>query len=210
MRKSYDQAYFQHWYRDDQQGVGRAALLKRKVALALAVAEYHLQRPVRSVLDLGCGEGAWRAPLLALRPGLDYLGVDASEYAVARYGRTRNLRLVRFGQLDELRFGAPVDLLVCSDVLHYLDARELRRGLQGFAELCAGVGFFEVFCRGDDIVGDERSFHPRSADFYRRAFAGAGFTACGSHCYLSRSLRADATALEIAASDRATGVHRQA
>lgn len=197
MRKSYDQAYFQHWYRDGERGVGRGALLRQKVALAVAVAEYYLQRPIRSVLDVGCGEGVWRAPLLALRPNLDYLGIDASEYAVARYGRTRNLRLVRFGQLDELRFGAPVDLLVCSDVLHYLEARELRRGLQGFAELCDGVGFFETFCRGDDIVGDRLSFHPRSADFYRRAFADAGFTACGSHCYLSRSLRRGATALEL-------------
>ena len=202
MRKSYDQAYFQHWYRDDQRGVGRSALLRQKVALAVAVAEFHLQRPLRSVLDIGCGEGVWRAPLLALRPGLDYLGIDASEYAVARYGRTRNLRLVRFGQLDQLRFGAPVDLLVCSDVLHYLDARELRRGLQGFAELCGGVGFFETFCRGDDIVGDRLSFHPRNAGFYRRAFADAGFTACGSHCYLSESLRDGATALELTASAR--------
>jgi SAM-dependent methyltransferase len=205
MRKSYDQAYFQHWYRDDQRGVGRGALLKRKVALAVAVAEYHLQRPIRTVLDVGCGEGVWRAPLLALRPNLDYLGIDASEYAVARYGRRRNLRLARFGQLGEQRFGAPVDLMVCADVMHYLDTRELRRGLAGFAELCEGVGFFETFCRGDDIVGDELSFHPRSAAFYLRAFADAGFTACGSHCYLSQSLRDDATALELT-----TDIHRQA
>jgi len=205
MRKSYDASYFQHWYRDDARGVGRGVLLRRKVALAVAVAEYHLQRPIRSVLDVGCGEGVWRAPLLALRPGLDYMGVDASEYAVARYGRTRNLRLARFGQLGQLRFGAPVDLLVCADVLHYLDTRELRRGLAGFAELCDGVGFFETFCRGDEIVGDELSFHPRSAGYYRNAFADAGFTACGSHCYLSRALRNDAIALELTA-----GVHREA
>lgn len=205
MRKSYDASYFQHWYRDDARGVGRGVLLRRKVALAVTLAEYHLQRPIRSVLDVGCGEGVWRGPLLALRPGLKYMGVDASEYAVARYGRTRNLRLARFGQLGQLRFGAPVDLLVCADVMHYLDTRELRRGLSGFAELCDGVGFFETFCRGDDIVGDELSFHPRSASFYRKAFADAGFAGCGSHGYLSRALRNDATALELTA-----GVHREA
>jgi hypothetical protein len=38
------------------------------------------------VLDIGCGEGIWRAPLRSLRPGIEYLGLDSSEYAIARYG----------------------------------------------------------------------------------------------------------------------------
>ena len=128
------------------------------------------------------------------------MGVDRSEYAVARYGTKRNLRLARFGQLGELRFGAPVDLLVCADVLHYLPIAELRRGLPGFAELCGGMAFIEVFCRGDAIEGDVDGFVPRSAAFYRKAFADAGFTACGSHAYLSPTLAADAVALELTAS----------
>jgi hypothetical protein len=47
--------------------------MARKVALAVASAEYYLERPIRSVLDIGCGEGAWRAPLLKLRPKVEYL-----------------------------------------------------------------------------------------------------------------------------------------
>ena len=57
MTKSYDRHYFQHWYRD--QAIHDPRRLARKVALAVAVAEHHLERPVRSVLDIGCGEGAW-------------------------------------------------------------------------------------------------------------------------------------------------------
>src|SRR3546814_18282444 len=79
------------------------------------------------------------------------LCIDSSEYAVRRYGRSRNLKLARFGQLDSLRFGPSVDLLVCSDVLHYLPSAELKRGLSGFAELCHGVAFIEAFCRCDEI-----------------------------------------------------------
>src|SRR5690349_25123277 len=120
--KRYDRAYFDRWYRGG--GIGGARRLARKVALALATAEYHLERPLRSVLDIGCGEGPWRAPLLKLRPGLRYLGFDASEYAITRYGRSRNLHHSRFGDFALLRPCAPVDLLVCSDVLHYLPARE--------------------------------------------------------------------------------------
>jgi SAM-dependent methyltransferase len=199
MAKQYDLDYFERWYRHPTQRISAAKTLERKVRLAVSVAEYYLGRPVRSVLDVGCGEGAWRAPLLKLRAGLDYRGIDPSEYAVARYGRPRNLQQVRFGQLEHLRFGRPVDLLVCSDVMHYVPTRELTRGLSGFAELCAGVAFLEVFAREDDPDGDREGFIGRRATWYRRAFAQAGFTSCGSHCWLSPALRDEAAALEVCA-----------
>ena len=112
MEKRYDQDYFDRWYR--RGGIGDRARLARKVALAVAAAEYHLERPIKTVLDIGAGEAAWRAPLLKLRPGVRYLGFDGSEYAVARYGRSRNLHYARFGDFEHLRPCAPVDLLVKS------------------------------------------------------------------------------------------------
>lgn len=195
MSKRYDARYFQRWYRESH--IGGRARLARKVAMAVAVAEYHLQRPLRSVLDVGCGEGAWRAPLLKLRPKLSYLGFDGSEYAVRRYGRSRNLGLARFGDFAELRPCAPVDLLVCSDVLHYLATRELDRGLPGLAELCGGVAFLETFTREDDAEGDEDEYQNRPAAFYRKRFEALGLRQVGSHCWLSPRLATDATALEI-------------
>lgn len=194
MDKQYDAHYFQRWYRDG--GIGGRQRLARKVALAVAAAEYHLERPIRSVLDIGCGEGAWRAPLLKLRPKLRYLGFDGSDYAVARYGRPRNLHHARFADFALLRPCPPVDLLVCSDVLHYLDARELDRGLPGLVELCGGVAFLETFAREDRAEGDEHGFRNRPAAFYRRRFAALGLRALGSHCWLSPALAGNATALE--------------
>ena len=44
--KRYDRAYFDRWYRHG--GIGGARRLARKVALAVATAEYHLERPVRT------------------------------------------------------------------------------------------------------------------------------------------------------------------
>jgi SAM-dependent methyltransferase len=195
MHKSYDKAYFDRWYR--RGGIGDRARLARKVALAVATAEYHLERPVRTVLDIGAGEGVWFAPLRKLRPDVRYLGFDGSEYAVARYGRTRNLHLARFGDFELLRPCAPVDLLVCSDVLHYLSKRELERGLPGLAELCGGVAFLEAFAREDQAVGDEHEFQDRPASFYRKRFEALGFAQLGSHCWLSPALKERATALEI-------------
>ena len=193
--KTYDAAYFHRWYRGPQ-AHGKAAL-KRKVAFAVALAELYWQRPIRSVLDVGCGEAAWRAPLLALRPGLRYQGVDSSEYAVARYGRARNIALADFGQLGELRLGPPVDLLVCSDVMHYVATPELKRGLSGFSEHCDGVAFLELYTAEDDVIGDKQGFIARTAGKYRNLIAAAGFFACGPHAYLSENLRASAAALEV-------------
>ena len=194
MDKTYDRAYFDRWYR--RGGIGGRQRLARKVALAVATAEYHLERPLRRVLDVGCGEGAWRAPLLALRPKLRYLGFDSSQYAVARHGRRRNLHFARFADFGHLRPCPPVDLLVCSDVLHYLSVREIDRGLPGLAELCGGVAFLETFGREDQAEGDEHDFRQRPAMFYRRRFEAAGFRQLGSHCWLSPTLAPFATALE--------------
>lgn len=196
MGKRYDRDYFDRWYR--RGGIGGARRLGRKVALAVATAEYHLERPIRSVLDIGCGEGAWRAPLLRLRPKLRYLGFDSSEYAVRRFGAQRNLHLARFSDFAHLRPCPPVDLLVCSDVLHYLSAREIDQGLPGLAELCAGVAFLECFTREDETEGDDEGFFRRPAAFYRRRFEAAGFRQAGSHCWLSPALAGHAVALETA------------
>src|SRR5580765_1343755 len=196
MPKIYDRAYFDRWYRHSLHSVNNPALLERKAALAISVAEYYLGRRVRNVLDVGCGEGAWRAPLKKLRPRIDYLGIDSSEYAIARYGRARNLRLVGFGQLAELRFGHDFDLIVCSDVIHYLPSTELRRGLDGIADMLAGVAFLELFTSRDALDGDKHGFIARAPKWYLSTFAQAGLTACGTHCYLGPKSQASVAALE--------------
>ena len=200
MKKTYDAAYFQRWYRDGGDGnaaIGSRARLARKVAMAVATAEYHLERPLRTVLDIGCGEAVWRAPLLKLRPKAQYLGFDSSEYAVARFGRTRGVHFARFGDFAMLRPCAPVDLLICSDVLHYVPTRELDRGLPGLADLCGGVAFIEMFARGDDADGDDDGYIDRPAAFYRQRLARIGLTQIGSHCWLSPARVAHAAALEV-------------
>lgn len=198
MPKQYDQAYFDRWYRHPRHRVKSDDTLVRKVRMVLAIAEFYLEHKVRRVLDVGCGEAPWYPVLRLLRPDIEYLGLDPSEYAVRRYGRTRNVRACRFGDLGQQRFERPFDLLVCADVMHYVPSAELLRGLAGFRELCDGVAYLEVMCKGDDFVGDRDGYIARTARWYRRAFAAAGYTGCGSHCYLGERLRRPAMALELA------------
>ena len=157
MIKQYDQAYFQHWYR--RSDIGGPQRLARKVALAVSCAP----STTWSVPSVRCStsavrEGAWRAPLLKLRPKLRYLGFDSSEFAISKYGPRRNLHYAHFGDFAQLRPCPPVDLLICADVLHYLPSRELQRGLPGLAELCGGVAFLETFTREDEFEGDHVGF----------------------------------------------------
>jgi SAM-dependent methyltransferase len=201
MTKQYDREYFERWYRDPalkREAIGGAARLTRKVAMAVATAEYWLERPLRSVLDVGCGEGAWQPVLRKLRPKATYLGFDSSAYAVERFGRRRGLHRAAFGDFAMLRPCPPVDLLICSDVMHYLDTRELDAGLPGLADLCGGVAFLETFARGDEVAGDTHGFRQRPARFYRDRFERVGFAPLGSHLWLAPALVDAAATLETA------------
>ena len=99
MTKRYDQAYFDRWYRDPAHRMWARADVERKVRMVLGVAEYVLDRSVRSVLDVGCGEGSWQPVLTRLRPRVRYQGVDDSAYAVAKFGKRRNIRRGTVGGL---------------------------------------------------------------------------------------------------------------
>lgn len=197
MSKTYDLNYFNRWYRNPKTRVANRAALARRVSLAMGLAEFALQRTVRSVLDIGCGEGAWRSPVLEHRPKASYLGLDSSEYAIARYGKSRNLAYARFADLETLRPGPPVDLLVCADVMHYVPPQQLQRGIRGFAELCRGVAYLECFCRPDQIEGDTKGFIARHPNVYRRLLEAQGFQPFGPFTWLSPALVDEMTALAL-------------
>lgn len=194
--KTYDRRYFDRWYRHSWHAHFHAGMIARRVQLAVSAAECLLGRPIRSVLDIGCGEGRWRPWLLRARPHLRYQGIDSSEYVVRRYGRLRNIRLGRFGDLGRMGLRRRFDLIVCSDVLHYVPLPEARRGLRAVARLLRGVAFMELFTAEDDSVGDDEDFAPRSRATYLRLFRAAGLVHLGLHCYAGRGLRDRLVSLE--------------
>ncbi|HEY9517248.1 MAG TPA: class I SAM-dependent methyltransferase [Gemmatimonadaceae bacterium] len=196
----FDRGYFDKWYRHPRHRVTSPVEIRRRASLAIGVAEFVLGRTVRSVLDVGCGEGQWRAALLKLRPRLRYQGVDASEYVVRRFGRARNIRYGTVGRLDEAGLRGPYDIVVCADVLHYLDAPELDRGLAHIGALLGGVAYLPTFTSADDVDGDVQAVRSRRPAWYLRRFAAAGLIALGLEFYASASVRETLSALELAAS----------
>ncbi len=180
----YDRSYFDKWYRDPTHRVRSQAELRRQVDFVLSTAEFVLDRPVRSVLDVGCGEGNWRSHLLRHRPSLRYTGVDPSPYAVGRFGASRNLLLGDITLLDGLPLKPVYDLVVCCGMLNYLPVAQLLRGLDQVAALVGGVAYLEIFSGEDSCEGDTNWPAPKPASWYRRAIREAGLDPIGMQCYV--------------------------
>jgi SAM-dependent methyltransferase len=198
MTKVYDKAYFDRWYRHRDTRVNEPEEIRRKVSMAVATAEYFLKRPIRTVLDIGCGEGAWRMHLKALRPRISYLGYDSSDYVVERFGKSRNIRKASFGQLPKLRLNA-YDLVVCADVMHYVPDDELRRGIRAIADATDGMAYLEVLTKEDDIIGDLDAFFRRPAKWYRKLFAAEEMTFVAPYSWLGPSFKEAVAELEAGA-----------
>lgn len=194
MTKRYDRAYFDKWYR--RRRIISHEELRRKVHLAIVIAEYFLRRPIRNVLDVGCGEAPWYPQLRMIRKRVDYIGMDSSDYAVETFGDSRNVRRGSFADLKNMK--GSYDLVVCSDVLHYVGEREIRAGIKHLARLTGGIAFLEVLTSDDDIMGDLEEMYRRPAEWYRRLFHRAGLRQVGPYSWLSPEMRESAAEMELA------------
>jgi predicted TPR repeat methyltransferase len=130
------------------------------------------------MLDAGCGIGMLRAPLRRAFPRARYTGLEYSAWLCERYGWTR-------GSLADWR-ADPFDLVVCYDVLQYLDDRIAARAIVNLGRLTRGLLYLSALTTRDwrencDRSRTDREVHLRAAEWYgarlRRWFrpSGAGF-----------------------------------
>jgi SAM-dependent methyltransferase len=175
---AFDREYYRRYYYDPRTAVTTRREMQARARLIAAFTE-HVGLPVRRLLDAGCGTGLLRAPLRRLLPRAAYTGLETSAYLCSRYGWAH-------GRIEEYRGGAAFDLVICYDVLQYLDARAAARALSNFGRLCRGVLYFSALTRRDwewncDPVRTDSNVHLRAAQWYRlrlqRNFReiGAGF-----------------------------------
>jgi SAM-dependent methyltransferase len=139
----------------------------------------HLGLPVRSILDAGCGVGLLRAPLKRGLPKASYTGLEVSEYLCKRYGWIH-------GGIQDFKRKASYDVVICYDVLQYLDAAATQRALANLARVCRGLLYFGVLTREDweqncDQSRTDPAVSLRGGAWYRRELSkqfrqlGAGF-----------------------------------
>jgi SAM-dependent methyltransferase len=166
--RSFDRHYYRRYYGDSRTRVTDAVEVTRRAAL-IGAALKHFDLRIRSILDVGCGVGLMRQPLLAQFPRARYVGVESSAYLCARHGWTR-------GSVIDLEVPSPADLTICYDVAQYLDARDATRGLESLARATRMVLYFSALTAEDWRENCDRSrtdgdVHLRDGDWYRRRLA---------------------------------------
>jgi SAM-dependent methyltransferase len=162
---AFDSAYFRKYYFDAATRVTTPAEMRGRARLIAAVLN-HAGIPVRSILDAGCGIGLLRKPFAAAIPRARYRGLEASEFLCARYPWIHG-SVVDFAP----RFRS--DLVICYDVLQYLNDADAARAIANLAKLTAAALYISALTREDwrencDRSLTDRSVHLRPGDWYRR------------------------------------------
>ncbi len=176
MRLTFDAAYFRQYYFNPGTRVTTAAEMRSRAELIAAVLR-HSSVPVRSILDAGCGIGLMRKPFAKAIPRARYVGLEASEYLCARYGWIQ-------GSLTDFAPRTPFDLVVCYDVLQYLDDRAAARAIVNLGKLTRSALYVSALTRDDwrkncDRTRTDGAVHLRTGAWYRsrleKRFSYLGF-----------------------------------
>lgn len=140
-RYDFDRAYYQRFYGYPKL---RASDRDEVTALGDFVCSYlrYLRQPVRRVLDMGCGFGAWREVVRRHHPKARYTGVEASRFLCERYGWVH-------GSVVDFRARGAFDLVICKDVLPYLPGADAAKAIETLARLCRGALYLGALTRED-------------------------------------------------------------
>ena len=160
----FNRDYYRQFYFDGRSAVTSRAEMRARATLIAGYVQ-HIGCPVTRLLDAGCGIGLLRAPFKRLLPKAQYTGLEVSEYLCQRYGWTQ-------GSLTDFR-ARPFDLVVCYDVLQYLDDRMAARAIANLGRLCRGVLYITALTKHDWLENcDQRrtdpDVHLRTGQWYRK------------------------------------------
>jgi trans-aconitate methyltransferase len=161
----FDSAYFRKYYFNSATRVTTAGEMRGRAQLIAAVLR-HAGIPVRSILDAGCGIGLLRKAFAAVLPRARYMGLEASEYLCARYGWVR-------GSVVDFSPRSARNLVVCYDVLQYLNDDDAARAIRNLAKLTNAAAYVSALTHEDwwencDRTRTDRAVHLRPGDWYRR------------------------------------------
>jgi SAM-dependent methyltransferase len=160
----FNRDYYRQFYFDGRSAVTSRAEMRARATLIAGYVQ-HIGCPVTRLLDAGCGIGLLRAPFKRRLPKAQYTGLEVSEYLCQRYGWTQ-------GSLTDFRARA-FDLVVCYDVLQYLDDRMAAQAIANLGRLCRGVLYITALTKHDWLENcDQRrtdpDVHLRTGEWYRK------------------------------------------
>jgi hypothetical protein len=181
----FDAHYYERFYENQKTRIISPDAQRREVAFVLSFCR-HIGLTVDRFADAGAGTGWWAREFALQCRGCRVIETfDASRDACEQYGHRR----VPLQKLS----GRQADLVVCRDVLRYLDNDDADEAIKRLAKKCRGVLYLHVVTREDlDDVDEEASDMGgwfRSLLWYRRRFDAAGFIDCGMGLLVSPRFR---------------------
>ena len=179
-KSRFDAKYFERFYGD------RPVRTINEVG-HLAIAVHELVAwwggTIRSVLEVGAGPGDWSNWYREFHPNVRVVSVDVSEHACKQYGHQQR-------DIATWRPKTPSDLVICMDVLQYLDDRAATAAIRNLTFATKTCLYFDALTAHDARYTVDRSAtdldaHLRPGSWYRQRLS-RGFVQVGGGLWVRK------------------------
>lgn len=181
----FDKAYYDRYYRNPATRVCSPREVQRQGDFIAAYLR-HLEVPVKSVLDIGCGLGRLLAALRSAFPTARAVGVESSPYLCDAMGWEA-------GSLPSFPTVRQYDLVICYDVLSYLEDDPAAEAIKTLGQLARRALYFGALTIEDrdlcDPARTDTDVYLRSNRWYRRRL-GRHFEPVGGGLWLKKPVAA--------------------
>ncbi|MEY3615039.1 MAG: hypothetical protein RLZZ518_39 [Actinomycetota bacterium] len=180
MKAQFDRAYFERYY-------GKQPVRSQNDVARLATAVHEMLAwwgvSVQSVLEVGAGPGHWSNWYRDLHPTVRVVSTDISEHACRTFGHQQRNIADWFPK-------RPFDLVICMDVLQYLDDRSAALALLNLTSATRTCLYFDALTAFDakhtvDRSATDLDAHLRSGIWYRERLA-RGFQPAGAGLWVRK------------------------
>lgn len=183
MRNNFDKAYYDRFYRNPGTRAVSPAAARRQAGFIAGYLRF-MEVPVKRIADIGCGLGQVLGALENEYPRAKTQGVEYSEYLCTKYGWDQ-------GSVVTYQSKSAFDLVVCNDVLAYLNDKDCSTAIANLAQLTRSAVFLGILTAEDWDLCDQKRTDPdqylRSKVWYRRRLAKY-FVSVGGGMYLKKPL----------------------
>ncbi len=183
MRNDFNKAYYDRFYRNPRTRAASPAAAQRQAAFIVHFLRY-LEVPVKRLADIGCGLGDALNALSDEFPKAKAQGIEISSYLCEEYGWQQ-------GSVVDYHSAKPFDLVVCNDVIAYLDDKQCAKALTNLASLTKSAAFLGILTKEDWEFCDQKRTDPdqylRPKAWYEKRLK-KHFVGVGGGLYLKKPL----------------------